>query len=123
MEDRTFVEWDKDDIDTLGLMKVDVLALGMLSCLHRGLDLLKAHYGKDYSLAMLPQDDPAVYEMLSRADSVGAFQVEAARKCRAAAIKAALLLRSVFIEVGDSAALARSRATWCIPISPARRHR
>jgi len=76
MEDRTFIEWDKDDIDTLGLMKVDVLALGMLSCLRRGLDLLQQRYGKSYSLATLPQDDPAVYEMLSRADSVGVFQVE-----------------------------------------------
>jgi error-prone DNA polymerase len=76
MEDRTFIEWDKDDIDTLGLMKVDVLALGMLSCLRRGLDLLQQHYGKAYSLATLPQDDDAVYEMLSRADSVGVFQVE-----------------------------------------------
>ncbi|HUZ33641.1 MAG TPA: error-prone DNA polymerase [Xanthobacteraceae bacterium] len=76
MEERTFIEWDKDDIDTLRLMKVDVLALGMLSCVRRGLDLLKAHYGKDYSLASLPQDDPAVYEMLSRADSIGVFQVE-----------------------------------------------
>ncbi len=76
MDDRTFIEWDKDDIDTLGLMKVDVLALGMLSCLRRGLDLLQAHYGKDYSLATLPADDAAVYDMLSRADSVGVFQVE-----------------------------------------------
>ncbi len=76
MDERTFIEWDKDDIDTLGLMKVDVLALGMLSCLRRGLDLLQQHYGKAYSLATLPQDDPAVYEMLSRADSVGVFQVE-----------------------------------------------
>src|SRR6516225_452236 len=76
MDDRTFIEWDKDDIDMLGLMKVDVLALGMLSCLRRALDLLKAHYGLDYSLATLPQDDPAVYQMLSRADSVGVFQVE-----------------------------------------------
>jgi error-prone DNA polymerase len=76
MEERTFIEWDKDDIDTLGLMKVDVLALGMLSCLRRGLDLLKAHHGKDYTLATLPQDDLAVYEMLSRADSIGVFQVE-----------------------------------------------
>ena len=76
MEDRTFIEWDKDDIDTLGLMKVDVLALGMLSCLRRGLDLLQQRYGKSYSLATLPQDDPAVYEMLSRANSVGVFQVE-----------------------------------------------
>src|SRR5215475_3120088 len=76
MDDRTFIEWDKDDIDTLGLMKVDVLALGMLSCIRRGLDLLKDHYGKDYALATLPEEDKAVYEMLSRADSNGVFQVE-----------------------------------------------
>lgn len=80
MKDRTFIEWDKDDIDTLGLMKVDVLALGMLSCLRRGLDLMKEHYGKEYTLATLPKDNHSsskpVYEMLSRADSVGVFQVE-----------------------------------------------
>jgi error-prone DNA polymerase len=78
MEDRTFIEWDKDDIDTVGLMKVDVLALGMLSCLRRSLDLLKAHYPevKVSSLAEVPQDEKSVYEMLSRADSVGVFQVE-----------------------------------------------
>ena len=80
MDDRTFIEWDKDDIDTLGLMKVDVLALGMLSCLRRGFDLLKTHYGKDYSLAAIPKDGTedalAVYDMLSRADSIGVFQVE-----------------------------------------------
>jgi len=76
MDERTFIEWDKDDIDTLGLMKVDVLALGMLSCLRRGIDFLRQHYGHDYSLATLPQDDEAVYDMLSRADSVGVFQVE-----------------------------------------------
>jgi error-prone DNA polymerase len=80
MDERTFIEWDKDDIDTLGLMKVDVLALGMLSCLRRGLDLLKHHYGKEYTLATIPQDGTAaaraVYGMLSQADSVGVFQVE-----------------------------------------------
>jgi error-prone DNA polymerase len=80
MDKRTFIEWDKDDIDTLGLMKVDVLALGMLSCLRRGLDLLKTHYGKDYALASIPKDGTqeaaAIYEMLSRADSIGVFQVE-----------------------------------------------
>ncbi len=80
MVERTFIEWDKDDIDTLHLMKVDVLALGMLSCLRRGLDLLKSHYGKDYSLASIPKDGtddaPEVYAMLSRADSIGVFQVE-----------------------------------------------
>ena len=80
MDERTFIEWDKDDIDTLGLMKVDVLVLGMLSCIRRGFDLLKTHYRQDYTLATIPPDgtDDAgkVYEMLSRADSVGVFQVE-----------------------------------------------
>jgi error-prone DNA polymerase len=80
MKERTFIEWDKNDIDTLRLMKVDVLALGMLSCLRRGLDLIKQHYGRDYELATIPKDGtedaPAVYDMLSRADSIGVFQVE-----------------------------------------------
>ncbi|MGU3536950.1 error-prone DNA polymerase [Methylobacterium sp. A54F] len=77
MPGRTFIEWDKDDIDVLGLMKVDVLALGMLSCLRRGLDFLERDYGQTYpTLADLPAEDAAVYAMLSRADSVGVFQVE-----------------------------------------------
>src|SRR5262249_28737592 len=62
MDDRTFIEWDKDDIDTLGLMKVDVLALGMLSCLRRGLDLLKLHHRKDYTLASIPKDHDRQHE-------------------------------------------------------------
>jgi error-prone DNA polymerase len=76
MDERTFIEWDKDDIDTLGLMKVDVLALGMLSCIRRSFEFLKSHYGEDRTLANIPQGDPAVYEMLSKADSIGVFQVE-----------------------------------------------
>ncbi|MDJ1158969.1 error-prone DNA polymerase [Chelatococcus sp. SYSU_G07232] len=77
MAERTVIEWDKDDIDTLGLMKVDVLALGMLSCIRRAFDLLRTHHGRDFpTLADVPRDDAAVYEMLSRADSVGVFQVE-----------------------------------------------
>ena len=80
MAERTFIEWDKDDIDTLGLMKVDVLGLGMLSCLRRGLDLLKTHYDSPLTLATIPQDGTpdakAVYAMLQQADSVGVFQVE-----------------------------------------------
>ncbi|MCZ7658950.1 MAG: error-prone DNA polymerase [Xanthobacteraceae bacterium] len=78
MEERTVIEWDKDDIDTIGLMKVDVLGLGMLSCLRRGLDLLRLHYpdANVPRLAAIPQGDKAVYDMLSRADSVGVFQVE-----------------------------------------------
>jgi error-prone DNA polymerase len=77
MEKRTFIEWDKDDIDAVRLMKVDVLALGMLSCIRRGLDFLRSHYRLDFpTVADIPQDDPAIYAMLSKADSVGVFQVE-----------------------------------------------
>ena len=76
MLDRTFLEWDKDDIDALGMLKVDVLALGMLTCIRKSFDLIKHHYGRTLSLASVPRDDAAVYAMLSRADSVGVFQVE-----------------------------------------------
>ncbi|RZO31797.1 MAG: hypothetical protein EVA88_01745 [Rhodospirillaceae bacterium] len=76
MQDRTIIEWDKDDLEALGLMKVDVLALGMLSCMRRCFELLEQHYGERYSLASIPAEDPAVYEMLSRGDSLGVFQVE-----------------------------------------------
>ncbi|HJZ32097.1 MAG TPA: error-prone DNA polymerase [Hyphomicrobiaceae bacterium] len=76
MPDRTFLEWDKDDIDALGMLKVDVLALGMLTCIRKAFDLIAEHYGKAYTLASVPQEDRQVYAMLSRADSVGVFQVE-----------------------------------------------
>jgi len=77
MENRTFIEWDKDDIDALGLMKVDVLALGMLSALRKSFALLPPIEGRRViDIADLPQEDPEVYEMLCHADSVGVFQVE-----------------------------------------------
>ncbi len=76
MEDRTVIEWDKDDIDTLGILKVDVLALGMLTCIRKCFDLIEGWYGVRYCLATVPREDPAVYDMLCRADSVGVFQVE-----------------------------------------------
>ena len=76
MEDRTVIGWDKDDIDALGILKVDVLALGMLTCIRKGFELLAAHHGTRYTLATLPAEDPAVYDMLCRADSLGVFQVE-----------------------------------------------
>jgi len=76
MPDRTNIEWDKDDIDALGILKVDVLALGMLSAIRRSLDLIALHYGHRYDLATVPKEDAQVYAMLSRADSVGVFQVE-----------------------------------------------
>jgi len=76
MDDRTFVEWDKDDLDALGILKIDVLGLGMLSCLRKALDLVDEHYGERYTLATIPPEDPAIYRMLCRADSLGVFQVE-----------------------------------------------
>jgi error-prone DNA polymerase len=76
MKDRTFIEWDKDDIDALGLMKVDVLALGMLTCIRKGLDLIRLHGEGDHQLDDVPDEDPGVYEMLCRGESIGVFQVE-----------------------------------------------
>jgi DNA-directed DNA polymerase III PolC len=76
MEDRTVISWDKDDIDALGILKVDVLALGMLTCIRKAFDLVTTHHAIDYTLASLPPEDPAVYDMLCAADSVGVFQVE-----------------------------------------------
>jgi len=76
MADRTVIEWDKDDLDALGILKVDVLALGMLSCIRKGFELLAAHYGVEVDLATVPAEDKAVYDMLCQGDSVGVFQVE-----------------------------------------------
>ncbi|MDE2012964.1 MAG: error-prone DNA polymerase [Alphaproteobacteria bacterium] len=76
MPDRTFVEWDKDDLDALRILKIDVLALGMLTCIAKAFALLKRHYGRTLEIASVPLDDPAVYEMLQQGDSLGVFQVE-----------------------------------------------
>nr|MCH9765031.1 error-prone DNA polymerase [Alphaproteobacteria bacterium] len=76
MADRTFIEWDKDDIDALGILKVDVLSLGMLTCIRKGFDLLANHYDLKHTLASVPADDTAVYDMISKADTVGVFQIE-----------------------------------------------
>ncbi len=76
MEDRTVICWDKDDIEALGILKVDVLALGMLSCIRKAFNLIESHHQIDYTLATLPAEDPAVYDMLCKADSLGVFQVE-----------------------------------------------
>ncbi|MBU2532495.1 MAG: error-prone DNA polymerase, partial [Alphaproteobacteria bacterium] len=76
MDERTFIEWDKDDLQALGLLKIDVLALGMLSCIRRAFELIAVHHDRRLSLASVPREDPAVYDMLCRADSIGVFQVE-----------------------------------------------
>jgi error-prone DNA polymerase len=76
MENRTNIEWNKDDIDALGFMKVDILALGMLTCIRKAFDLVQSRYGKMLTLANIPQDDPKVYEMITAADTLGVFQIE-----------------------------------------------
>jgi len=76
MADRTFIEWDKDDIDELKLMKVDVLALGMLTCIRKCFDLMRLHDLGAHDLRTVPEEDPTVYEMLCKGDSIGVFQVE-----------------------------------------------
>ncbi len=76
MADRSFIEWDKDDIDELRILKVDVLALGMLTCIRKAFDLIAAHHGKRFDLATVPREDRATYDMLCRGDSLGTFQVE-----------------------------------------------
>lgn len=76
MADRTFVEWDKDDLDALGMLKVDVLALGMLTALAKALKMLEQHYDRRWTLASLPPEQKAVYAMIQRADTLGVFQIE-----------------------------------------------
>jgi error-prone DNA polymerase len=76
MPDRTIIQWDKDDLDELGILKVDCLALGMLSAIHRSFDLLDKHYKRPLNLATLPPEDPQVYDMICEADTVGVFQIE-----------------------------------------------
>jgi error-prone DNA polymerase len=76
MPERTVIQWDKDDLDALGLLKVDCLALGMLSAIHRCFDLLQHHYGIQMDMGSVPAEDARVYDMISRADTMGVFQIE-----------------------------------------------
>ena len=76
MAERTVIQWDKDDLDALGILKVDVLALGMLTAIRRAMDLINTYRGSDLSLATIPPENPAVYRMLARSDTVGVFQIE-----------------------------------------------
>jgi error-prone DNA polymerase len=76
MEDRTFIEWDKDDIEELGILKIDVLALGMLTCIRKCFDLVEKHHDENWELSNVPREVPEVYDMLCRGDSLGVFQVE-----------------------------------------------
>jgi error-prone DNA polymerase len=76
MDERTVIQWDKDDLDALGLLKIDVLALGMLTAIRRALDLVSQYRGKPLTMTDVPAEDPGVYEMVGRADTIGVFQIE-----------------------------------------------
>jgi error-prone DNA polymerase len=76
MQDRTCVEWNKDDIEALKFLKIDVLALGMLTCIKKAFELGKQHYQKDWTLANIPQNETEVYDMICKADTIGVFQIE-----------------------------------------------
>ena len=76
MDDRTIIQWDKDDLETMKLLKVDCLALGMLTCIRKAVELVKRHRGRDIDVAQLPNDDAATYAMIQAADTVGVFQIE-----------------------------------------------
>jgi error-prone DNA polymerase len=76
MVDRTVIEWDKDDLDALGILKIDVLALGMLTCVRKAFDLIEEHHGERHTMASLPQGVPGVYDMICAADTIGVFQIE-----------------------------------------------
>jgi error-prone DNA polymerase len=103
MINRTNIEWNKDDIDALGFMKVDLLSLGMLTCIRKAFDLAKQHHGLDLTLANIPQDDPKVFEMVTAADTMGTFQVES----RAQMVMAPQLRPKNFYDLAIQVALVR----------------
>ena len=98
MKDRHFIEWDKDDLDALRMMKVDVLALGMLTCIRKAFDLIRV-YDKSYTLANLPKEDTRVYDMLCKADAIGVFQVESRAQMNMLPRMAPRKLYDIVIEV------------------------
>jgi error-prone DNA polymerase len=122
MEDRQIIEWDKDDIDALKFMKVDVLGLGMLGCMNRAFNMLADMKGIAIGMADLQKDDPAVYAMIQKADTLGTFQIESrAQMSMLPRIKPAkfydLVIEVAIVRPG------RSRATWFIPICGAAKAR
>ncbi|MBS1530283.1 MAG: error-prone DNA polymerase, partial [Bacteroidetes bacterium] len=103
MINRTNIEWNKDDIDALGFMKVDVLALGMLTCIRKAFDLAKQHHRLELTLANIPQDDPKVFDMVARGDTMGTFQVES----RAQMVMSPQLKAKNFYDLAIQVALVR----------------
>ena len=114
------VEWDKDDLDALGILKIDVLALGMLTAMSKSLALLEKHYGERLTLASIPSEEECVYAMIQRADTIGVFQIES----RAQMSMLPRLKPENFYDLVIEVAIVRPgrfRATWSIPICAAAR--
>ncbi len=116
MADRQVIEWDKDDIEALKFMKVDVLALGMLTCMAKAFALIHEHKHETLDLATIPQEDPATYAMIRKADTLGTFQIES----RAQMSMLPRMSREPSTTSSSrwrSSAPGPSRGTWSIPIS------
>jgi error-prone DNA polymerase len=119
MEDRQVIEWDKDDIDALGFMKVDVLALGMLSCMRRAFEFLEADKGVTMDLAAIPAEDPATYAMIRKADTLGVFQIES----RAQMASIPLMAPRTFYDLVIQVAIVRPGPIQGDMVHPYRRRR
>ncbi len=119
MEDRQVIEWDKDDIDALGFMKVDVLALGMLSCMRRAFEFLEHHKGIKHDLATIPAEDPATYAMIRKADTLGVFQIES----RAQMASIPLMAPKTFYDLVIQVAIVRPGPIQGDMVHPYRRRR
>jgi error-prone DNA polymerase len=119
MEDRQVIEWDKDDIDALGFMKVDVLALGMLSCMRRAFEFLEEDKGVAVDLATIPAEDPATYAMIRKADTLGVFQIES----RAQMASIPLMAPRTFYDLVIQVAIVRPGPIQGDMVHPYRRRR
>lgn len=119
MDDRQVIEWDKDDIDALGFMKVDVLALGMLSCMRRAFEFLEQDKGVTVDLATIPAEDPATYAMIRKADTLGVFQIES----RAQMASIPLMAPRTFYDLVIQVAIVRPGPIQGDMVHPYRRRR
>jgi error-prone DNA polymerase len=120
MADRTVIQWDKDDLESLGLLKVDVLALGILTAIRKALQYHNAWFDRKLALATIPAEDPATYEMIQRADTIGVFQIESrAQMSMLPRLKPARF--TIWSLKSRSCARDRFRVTWFIPIFDAAR--
>ncbi|WP_010161915.1 error-prone DNA polymerase [Sphingomonas sp. PAMC 26617] len=119
MDDRQVIEWDKDDIDALGFMKVDILALGMLSCMRRAFEFLENDKGIKHDLATIPAEDPATYAMIRKADTLGVFQIES----RAQMASIPLMAPKTFYDLVIQVAIVRPGPIQGDMVHPYRRRR